>query len=160
MHDSLINLIDKLQSLKNQITILEIGGNDGYQNDLIYSYATKPNFTTHILEPVPVYFQQLKNLYLNYKNVHTYNYAITEKSEINYINYIPPHNHMPIWLKGCSSFFEDKNVINGMLTRNEDDSITPLNNPTISSYIKIIFKNYQSIASHLMTLYNSLISLI
>lgn len=135
-HILLKDLFDKLQSIKNQITILEIGGNDGHQDDLIYSYAIKNNFITHILEPVPIYYEQLKTLYQNYKNVHAYNYAITKRTNLDYINYIPPSNHMPLWLKGCSSFFTDKNVINGMATRNNDDSITPLNDKNILTYIK------------------------
>jgi len=130
------NFLEKMQLDKNEITILEIGGNDGYQNDLIYPYAIKTNFVTHILEPIPVYYEQLKILYENYKNVHTYNYAITKKTEVDYINYIPPADNMPVWLKGCSSFFSDKNVINGMQTRNLDDSIAPFVNETVMKYIK------------------------
>lgn len=93
-------------------TILQIGGNDGAQDDFIKPIISQyPNTTLHTLEPIPQYYKELCNTYKDYKNVHCHNYAITNTSGTEFINYIPYNSSMPTWLKGCSSFFTNKNII-------------------------------------------------
>jgi hypothetical protein len=59
-----------LQSNPNA-TILQIGGNDGTQDDFIKPIISQyPNATLHTLEPIPQYYKELCNTYKDYKNVH------------------------------------------------------------------------------------------
>ena len=110
IQSTLHNYLDS--KLNSNVTILQIGGNDGNQDDFIKPLVSQyTNTTLHTLEPIPQFFNELQQAYKNYNNVYCYNYAITNKSGTDYINYIPYNTNMPIWLKGCSSFFTNKNII-------------------------------------------------
>lgn len=130
-------LINNIFNLNNKINLLQIGGNDGQQTDFVNKAVNNENIIFHIVEPIPLYFQELKNYYKNNTNVYTYNYAITNTSGHDYINYIPPHENMPIWLKGCSSFFTDRNVLSGFCNWDENgEPYNPYDNLEVMSYIK------------------------
>jgi len=106
------NLISTFLQSNPTATILQIGGNDGIQDDFIKPILSEyNNVTLHTLEPIPQFYKELCNTYKDYKNVHCHNCAITTASGTDFINYIPFNHSMPIWLKGCSSFFTDKNII-------------------------------------------------
>lgn len=135
--DNAINIIDKLKSINNHITILQIGANDGQQSDFVNKFVKENNVTLHTLEPIPHYYQELKNYYQNYNNVFTYNYAITNKTGTDYINFIPDNPSMPAWLKGCSSFFTDRNILSGFIMWDTNGlPIQKYNQEHVLSYIK------------------------
>ena len=99
---------------KNKIeTLVQIGGNDGMQDDFIRDFVIKYNIKSYILEPIPKYHLELQKNYESYKNVTTCNYAITDKTGTEHINYIECSSEDPEWLKGCSTFNPDKNVLSG-----------------------------------------------
>lgn len=108
----IFNSIENFLQSKPNSTIIQIGGNDGSQDDFINVILSKYNQAIlHTIEPIPEYYKELCENYKNNKNVYCHNYAITNKSGIDFINYIPFNEKMPIWLKGCSSFFTNKNIL-------------------------------------------------
>lgn len=103
-----------LNDNKEKIKILvQIGGNDGVQDDFIRQKIIEYKFETYILEPIEKYYKELTENYKDFENVTTCNYAITNKTGTDFINYIETTDEDPLWLKGCSSFYMDKNVLSG-----------------------------------------------
>lgn len=130
-------IINDLSTTKNKITILQIGGNDGQQDDFVNAFSNNKQIELHIVEPIKIYYEELKKYYSNQSNVYTYNYAITNTTSVDYINFIPPHPSMPYWLKGCSSFFMDRNILSGMCSWDENGvPFNPYTDQNLISYIK------------------------
>jgi FkbM family methyltransferase len=116
-------------------TLVQIGGNDGVQDDFIRSFIIQEGIKSYILEPIPKYFLELQKNYKDYKNVIPCNYAITNHTGNDYINYIECSPTDPEWLKGCSTFKPDKNVLSGFGGLNKsikmpDDFMKDINNKT------------------------------
>ena len=89
---------------------IQIGGNDGIQDDFMRDMIIHNKWKTHILEPVDVYFEMLKQNYSAYPHVLCCPYAILEESGKTKIHFVPPlENHD--WVQGCSTFYPTKNCV-------------------------------------------------
>lgn len=118
LHEILQN---KLQNYTDKnLTIVQIGGNDGILDDPIYSEVCKFNYNLHVVEPVPKYYDELKQNYLHMSNVKCYNFAISSFTGVAKLNYINCVNSKYDWLKGCSSLYTNKNVLSGFMGKSLD----------------------------------------
>ena len=105
-------LISNLISSQNYTinNVVQIGGNDGLQDDFLRELIIQNEWNTHILEPVDMYFESLKETYSDYPYVICCPYAILESSGKKQINFVPPlENHA--WVQGCSTFYPKKNCV-------------------------------------------------
>ena len=105
-------LISNLISSQNYTinNVVQIGGNDGLQDDFLRELIIQNEWNTHILEPVDMYFESLKETYSDYPYVICCPYAILESSGKKQINFVPPlENHA--WVQGCSTFYPKKNSV-------------------------------------------------
>lgn len=98
--------------------IVQIGANDGQQNDPLRKYFKEPdNCWAILIEPIPYYVACLKKLYCARTDIKIINAAVGANIEIQNLYYIPPEvaNQMngdgPVnnWAHGQGSF--DRSIV-------------------------------------------------
>tara|TARA_Y100000310_G_C20675993_1_gene813056 strand:+ start:1746 stop:2531 length:786 start_codon:yes stop_codon:yes gene_type:complete len=105
-------------------TLLQIGANDGVQDDLVSSFIKKSKIRSILLEPVPSLYEELVKNYASYENVECYNCGIasyTGKKNITTVDYenfckdweSKEWGSPPIWANGLSTYDETKNCLGG-----------------------------------------------
>ncbi|PQA88918.1 hypothetical protein CW354_02890 [Marinicaulis flavus] len=62
---------------EGEMTVVQIGANDGVSEDSVKSVLTLPNVRAVLIEPNPVAFEKLESLYASAPNVITGNFAIS-----------------------------------------------------------------------------------
>jgi FkbM family methyltransferase len=129
------NFGDKL----HDFVVLQIGANDGIQDDLVRPLITKYNLKSHLVEPVLEYFQSLSHNYKDYSNVICYNIAISDIDGNKEMSVIKYNDTMSIWCKGLSTFDESYNFFSGFggLGLAEDLKNTDVYKQVIENKIKI-----------------------
>ena len=65
--------------------LIQIGSNDGKRFDIINEYIKKYSPNCILVEPIKIYYEQLKQNYSNQKNVKFENLAISVNNEVNYL---------------------------------------------------------------------------
>ncbi|MGK7921565.1 MAG: FkbM family methyltransferase [Trichodesmium sp.] len=110
-----------LHKISNQIPeifCLEIGAMDGKSFDLLHKFIKQYKWHGVLVEPVKDMFELLKINYSGCENLYFENSAITDREEIKPILRIPINivkkGLVPIWAKGISSFYDNRNAIGGM----------------------------------------------
>jgi FkbM family methyltransferase len=129
------NFGDKL----HDFVVLQIGANDGIQDDLVRPLITKYNLKSHLVEPILKYFQSLSHNYKDYSNVICHNIAISDIDGDKEMSVIKYNDTMPIWCKGLSTFDESYNFFSGFggLGLVEDLKNTDVYKQVIENKIKI-----------------------
>lgn len=142
---SMQNLSEKISAIGGDIFLVQVGGNDGSQDDPVRSIIlNNPRIRAWILEPIPKYFRQLQEGYKDVPRVTCVCAAMSDTTGTAEINFVDWDESMPLWVKGCSSFHTDKNVLSGfgnigLTTKMEpefmaklDGLVSKLTVPTIS----------------------------
>ncbi|RPG99953.1 MAG: FkbM family methyltransferase [Candidatus Pelagibacter sp. TMED118] len=102
-----MNLILNKIFEKNDIKcIIQVGANDGKRFDELARFIKKDLYKCILIEPIPKYFEELKETFSNLKNVKFENSVVSHNDEIlklyagkeNYLSYYDEH------IKGISSF--------------------------------------------------------
>tara|TARA_B100000519_G_scaffold11119_1_gene8532 strand:- start:838 stop:1710 length:873 start_codon:yes stop_codon:yes gene_type:complete len=126
-----INLLDGIEDLYNissdSFLIIEIGANDGMMNDRFYEFIIKNDPNAIFVEPIPDYYEALKNNYINNKNSVFVNAAIDIEISNKEMHYIPyqtildkkvkfrmeqtPEFQSQHWAMGLGTFHPTKNNI-------------------------------------------------
>ena len=105
--------------------IVQVGGNDGVQNDPLREYfKSEGNYSAIIFEPIPYYFDKLRNLYQNRSDIDLKNFFVSDQispKKIFYINPVVcdelgPRKEKENWLHGLGSF--NKNLIEKSIDSN------------------------------------------
>ncbi len=98
--------------LDNNLTFAQVGGNDGQLDDPISQIAKTRNWKGLIFEPVPTYFEKLKQNYEGHENIECINFACSNEKGKLEIYYIDPEKseHFPSWLQGCASMDPERLV--------------------------------------------------
>tara|TARA_Y100000768_G_C23829894_1_gene610793 strand:+ start:90 stop:860 length:771 start_codon:yes stop_codon:yes gene_type:complete len=98
--------------------IVQVGGNDGIQNDPLRKYfKSEGNYSAIIFEPIPYYFDQLRNLYQSRPDINLKNFFVSDQILPKKIFYINPDvcdelgsdKEEDNWLHGLGSF--NKNLV-------------------------------------------------
>jgi len=92
--------------------LLQIGANDGIQDDPIRDYILKNKVTAHLLEPIPIFYKQLCENYKDHPNVTCHNLAIHVKNGKATMTYVDDPT-LPPWTKGLGTFDTTKNGFSG-----------------------------------------------
>lgn len=107
-------LLNKLVAQKGQINFIQIGGNDGVNDDPLYHFATwnRNKVSGIILEPVLDYFKDLQLNYKNYPSIKTLNLAIHNSEKEMIIHRVNPESAsiLPRYSKGIASFKKEHHV--------------------------------------------------
>lgn len=109
--------------------LLQIGANDGIQDDLCRTSIIEFGINSHLVEPVPYLYNELCDNYRKYKNVKTYNVAIGNENKHLDFYYVDPIEDLPVWTKGLGTFDTTKNFLGkgfGGLNLREDLSQSEL----------------------------------
>lgn len=108
------NLLNKLLAHKGSLNFIQIGGNDGINDDPIHHFITwnHKNVSGYILEPVYDYYKELENNYRNFPNLKTLNLAIHNSEKEMIIHRVNPAavNQVPKYSKGIASFIKNHHV--------------------------------------------------
>ena len=93
--------------------VVQVGGNDGLQNDPLRKYfINKGNYSAIIFEPILYYYNQLVNLYKNRDDIKIKNFYVSSQVSSKKIFYIDPQTCTQMnnkeneydWLHGLGSF--------------------------------------------------------
>lgn len=102
-------------SLENKkLNLLQIGANNGIQDDPFRESIIKYQINSYLLEPIPEYYNMLIHNYAEYNWVKCYNIAITNEDGENEMLYVPPVSYLPEWTRGLGTFDTSKNFLGGM----------------------------------------------
>ncbi len=109
----------------DQKLIIQVGANDGIQNDFLRKYLQYPgNYTAILFEPIPYYVDKLKDLYKYREDISIVNSAAGEMTGVKKLYFISPdtademNGTGPLnnWAHGQGSF--DKNNIIYWINKN------------------------------------------
>lgn len=101
-------ILNKLLSQKGHLNYIQIGGNDGINDDPLYHFITwnKNKVSGYVLEPVLDYFNELEKNYKNYPLIKPLNLAIHNFESEMTIHRVDPKQAaiLPKYSKGIASF--------------------------------------------------------
>ena len=108
------SILNKLLAQNGQINFIQIGGNDGINDDPLHYFLTwnKNKVSGYILEPVLDYFNELKKNYSNCPSIKTLNVAIHNTQTEMIIHRVNPESSsvLPRYSKGIASFKKEHHV--------------------------------------------------
>jgi FkbM family methyltransferase len=149
---NLNELINECFEDTNQLTLLQIGANDGQQSDLFRDLIIEYKIKSNLLEPIPEFYNLLVKNYSNYNWVKCHNLAITTDDGEREMRYVPKIEGLPEWTMGLGTFDVEKNFLGsgkGGYMLNEDYSNSKIykkcmnevktinvNTSTLDSFIK------------------------
>lgn len=93
------------------LILIQIGANDGLQSDPFRESIISQKISSFLLEPVPEFYDMLKNNYSDYEWVQCFNLAISEKDGFEEMKYVPRILDLPEWTQGLGSFDITKNFL-------------------------------------------------
>ena len=107
-------ILNKLIAQKGEINFVQIGGNDGVNDDPLFHFVTwnKNKVSGYILEPVSDYFKDLQKNYKNHSLIKTLNLAIHNSDEEMIIHRVKPESAkiLPRYSKGIASFNKEHHI--------------------------------------------------
>lgn len=123
-NEHLLSLIEnKYESEISNFTILQIGANDGIQDDLVRPLITKYNLKSHLVEPIKEHYENLLSNYRDFSNVKCHNLAISDIDGEKIMSTIQYDESLPIWCKGLSTFDITRNFLGGFGGYNLKDDL-------------------------------------
>ena len=129
--------------------IVQVGGNDGLQNDPLRKYLMiKGNYSAIIFEPIIYYYSQLLNIYKNRNDIKIKNLYVSKQVSLKKIFFIDPKICNQVnnqkkeydWLHGLGSF--DKHLVEKAIDDNYfreekyEKNLKTLKNNIIFEYVK------------------------
>lgn len=89
--NSIDNFLTKYFQSKEKKYIIQVGANDGIQNDPIRKFLKTSNkYKAILIEPIPYYFNKLKLLYKKRKDIKIINVAVGARNKKKKLYFIPP----------------------------------------------------------------------
>jgi FkbM family methyltransferase len=108
------SILYKLLAKKGNVNFIQIGGNDGVNDDPLHHFIVWNNnkVSGYILEPVKDYYLELKKNYLNFPKIETLNLAIHNTQTEMIINRVNPESSaiLPKYTKGIASFKKEHHI--------------------------------------------------
>jgi len=108
------SILYKLLAKNGKINFIQIGGNDGVNDDPLHHFIVwnKAKVSGYILEPVKEYYNELEKNYSSYPAIKTLNLAIHNSETEMIINRVNPDSAaiLPKYTKGIASFKKEHHV--------------------------------------------------
>jgi FkbM family methyltransferase len=106
----LLKLLDK----KGSINFIQIGANDGKNDDPLHHFIkwNKAKVSGYVLEPVKEYYAELQKNYSGFPTIKTLNLAIHNSETEMIINRVSPQSQavLPPFVKGIASFKKEHHI--------------------------------------------------
>lgn len=109
LQDIISNYFPDISS--EDLILIQIGANDGKQSDPFRESIINHKIKSYPLEPIPDFYNMLKDNYSEYDWVKCFNVEITTEDGEKEITYIPKINELPEWTQGLGSFDITKNFL-------------------------------------------------
>jgi FkbM family methyltransferase len=141
LNDIILNYFPDI--LSENLTLIQIGANDGKQSDPFTKSIINYKIKSYLLEPIPDFYNMLKDNYSKYDWVRCFNIGITTEDGEKEIIYVPKVEGLPEWTQGLGSFDITKNFLGGGKggkNLNTDYSSTKLYKKVKENIKKIIVK--------------------
>ena len=125
------------------LTLIQIGANDGLQSDPFRETIIDNKIKSYLLEPISEFYNMLKHNYLDCDWVECFNLAITTKNGEDEITYVPRIDGLPRWTQGLGTFDTTKNFLGqgkGGNNMDTDYSKTELYETVMNNIKKITVK--------------------
>ncbi|MEM7268467.1 MAG: FkbM family methyltransferase [Pseudomonadota bacterium] len=99
-----LELLERTSGLEGP-KYVQIGANDGVTADPIYPYARTGRWRGLLIEPAPLYYERLKQLYAANPKISTLNLGISDEPGEMELHYLAPQfeDKFPQWARGCAS---------------------------------------------------------
>lgn len=118
---SLTLALEQISKLEKQVTILQLGANDGITSDPYFNLIEKHNWRGVLVEPQPIVYKRLLNNYKNKDHELVFqNIAVAEEHGFRKMYYLDLPEH--IWADGLTSF-------------NKENIITHINNDYVGEQL-------------------------
>lgn len=123
--DSISFFLELLFSTRPGLHVIQVGANDGVQNDPLRGYFSVPGrYSATLIEPLPYYVEKLRELYCGRDDIHIEMCAVGDADGEMTLYYVPPeiadqmNGDGPLnnWAHGQGSF--DRNIIEYWIRRN------------------------------------------
>lgn len=108
-------------------TILQVGANDGYRHDPLYSIITESKCRAFLIEPIDYLYNALKSLHHHNDRVCCINAAVSDKSETTVMYIVDPQKASD-WQHGIASLDSDFHKI----SNTDSSTIIPKNVSTFT----------------------------
>jgi FkbM family methyltransferase len=106
-------LEDEYENEISDFTIVQIGANDGMQDDPIQLLIKKYSPKAHLVEPVKELYKTLTTSYTDCPNVTCHNFAISDIDGEKKMITVDYDDSLPLWCKGLSTFDISRNFLSG-----------------------------------------------
>ncbi|MFC2113951.1 FkbM family methyltransferase [Bacteroidota bacterium] len=103
--NTVLEFIDTYSKSVKNLFFIQVGSNDGFQNDLLYKFIIRDNWKGIMIEPQPKPYKILSYIYKK-RNIITLNSAIDNKTDSRKLFKIGVSDLR--WASGLSSFEEEK----------------------------------------------------
>jgi FkbM family methyltransferase len=100
-------LFELLNGQSDKVYFIQIGANDGVNNDPINEFVKKFQWAGILVEPMPKFFEELKNNYQGQAHLTFENSGISDTSQSLNFYYLPEDFCNPSWLQQIGSFDKD-----------------------------------------------------
>tara|TARA_Y100001958_G_C21157775_1_gene492397 strand:- start:332 stop:1087 length:756 start_codon:yes stop_codon:yes gene_type:complete len=132
---SLNSILETLFKNKLINQLIQVGSNDGERFDIINKFIKKYSFNCILVEPIKIYFDQLKHNYIKQKNVVFENLAISVNDEINQLYKVKTSKtkYYGDHIKGITSF--DKKHLEKHGVKSSHIEIEKVNSISINNLI-------------------------
>jgi FkbM family methyltransferase len=137
------DILARYAKVKNDVTFLQVGANDGFKLDPINPYIIKYGWTGILVEPIPYLFEKLKQNYAKYSNKLFFENAAVSASdgEQNFYRLKPSDDpNIPYWYDQLGSFKKEVVLKHKPRIHNFDELFIEDKVKTIS--FKTLFKKH------------------
>lgn len=110
-------------------TFLQIGANDGVMHDDVYPVVTKHRLSGVVVEPIPAFFETLRQIYIRQPQVKAVNVALHPSEPSMQLFMVDPMKATHTWHHGLPSFNRENVKNHHGVT---DDMIVPVEVPCVS----------------------------
>ncbi|WP_052700926.1 FkbM family methyltransferase [Loktanella sp. S4079] len=92
-----------------RLKYVQVGANDGRLADPLFAHAKDHNFDGLLIEPSPIYYESLTQLYGQQPHIETLNVGVAEERGTLTLHQLHPlhQGSFPNWARGCASMHRD-----------------------------------------------------
>ncbi len=101
-----------LSNDKTRVSFVQIGANDGVNNDPVHVFIKKYNWKGILVEPLPELMESLKKAYTGTNDLIFENVGIAGQSGAMDFYFLPPEYNEPSWLQQIGTFDKDAIALN------------------------------------------------
>ena len=135
--NEIFHLLQEYNRSKNEISVLQIGANDGMTNDPVREFIVRyKKWHGHLVEPIPTHFAELKKnyRYISSNRVKFLKYGVSDKKDSIPIYQIKEEfiHQFPQYAQQIASLNKSHLIAHFPSLKHDDEKIEPLEIPVIT----------------------------